>query len=180
MPQTPSVERPVVRVRPAEAGDVADIHRLIRALAEYEREPASCTSTPADLGAALFPADREPAVFALVAEVAEGTDVGGGAAYRVAGMAVWFCSFSTWTGRHGVWLEDLFVEPAHRGLGIGKALLVELAQTCRKRGYPRFEWWVLDWNTPSIEFYRSLGAVAQDEWTTYRVDGAALTRLADA
>lgn len=188
-----------VCVRAAEPRDVSDIHRLIVALAEYEREPQSCTSTPADLRAALFPTDREPVAFALVAEVAaaevsaaracdgdpaeRGQDpvgTGGQSAYRVIGMAVWFLSFSTWTGRHGIWLEDLFVEPTHRGLGAGKTLLVELARICRDRGYPRLEWWVLDWNAPSIEFYRSLGAVAKDEWTTYRMDGAALASLADA
>ena len=95
----------------------------------------------------------------------------------VVGMAVWFVSFSTWTGRHGLWLEDLFVEPAQRGLGIGKALLTRLAAVCTERGWTRLEWVVLDWNSPAIEFYRSLGATPLDEWTTYRVSGDALHDL---
>ena len=94
-------------------------------------------------------------------------------------MAVWFVSFSTWTGRHGLWLEDLFVAPAQRGLGIGKALLTRLAAICTERGWTRLEWVVLDWNSPAIEFYRSLGATPLDEWTTYRVSGDALHDLTD-
>lgn len=172
----PPASPPTVRVRAAQPRDIADIHRLIVALAEYEQDPASCTSTPEDLRIALFPDDREAAAFALVAEMAP--TAGAETSYRVVGMAVWFLSFSTWTGRHGIWLEDLYVEPAHRGGGLGTALLAGLARICRDRGYPRLEWWVLDWNRPSIEFYESLGATAQDAWTTYRMDGAALTRLA--
>ena len=93
---------------------------------------------------------------------------------RVVGMALWFLTFSTWTGRHGIHLEDLFVEPAHRGSGLGKALLTTLAQVCCERGYRRLEWKVLRWNAPSIAFYESLGAHPQVEWETYRLDGAAL------
>lgn len=167
-----------VRIRPAQAGDVPVLHRMIHDLAAYEREPQSCTCTQDDVRAAFFPTDREAAVFALVAEdqpAGEACDDG----YAVTGIAVWYLSFSTWTGRHGVWLEDLFIEPAYRGRGLGKALLVALARICQERGYPRFEWWVLDWNSPSIEFYRALGAAPQEAWTTYRLDGQSLEQLAD-
>jgi GNAT superfamily N-acetyltransferase len=94
------------------------------------------------------------------------------------GCAVWFRSFSTWRGVPGIYLEDLFVRPAHRGSGLGKALLAELAAVCAERGYARLEWQVLDWNEPSIGFYRSLGAVPMEEWTTFRLDGEALTAFA--
>jgi GNAT superfamily N-acetyltransferase len=95
----------------------------------------------------------------------------------VAGMAIWFLNYSTWQGKHGIYLEDLFVKPEYRGRGYGKALLQHLAQICNEKGYGRFQWWVLDWNSPAIEFYRSLGAVAMDEWTVYRVSGEELKRL---
>ena len=97
---------------------------------------------------------------------------------EVAGVAVWFVSFSTWTGTHGIWLEDLFVRPARRGLGLGQELLRALAGVCVERGYSRLEWWVLDWNAPSIAFYESIGAVVQDGWTRYRLDGPALHTVA--
>jgi GNAT superfamily N-acetyltransferase len=155
-------------LREATIDDVEDLIRLVRELALYEKEPDAATATPEQFREALFPAEASPAAYAHVAE-RDG---------RVVGMAIWFVSFSTWTGRHGIWLEDLFVEPEQRGLGIGKAFLVRLAQLCLERGWTRFEWWVLDWNTPSIEFYRAQGAVAQEEWTTFRVDGDALERLA--
>ncbi len=155
-------------VRDATRDDVPELVRLVRELALYEKEPDAATATEDQFAAALFPEDGNPAAYALVAE-RDG---------RVVGMAIWFTSFSTWTGRHGLWLEDLFVEPEQRGLGIGKALLVRLAAICVERDWTRFEWWVLDWNTPSIEFYRSQGAVSQDAWTTFRVDGDALTTLA--
>ena len=96
---------------------------------------------------------------------------------EIAGMAIWFLNYSTWQGKHGIYLEDLFVKPEFRGRGYGKALLQHLAQICNERGYGRFQWWVLDWNSPAIEFYRSLGAVAMDEWTVYRVSGAELKQL---
>ena len=153
-------------VRPARPDDVPAVHRLVRALAAYEEEPDAVEAGEDDLAAALFGPD--PLVHCLVAED-EGV---------VVGTAVWFVSFSTWRGRHGIWLEDLFVRPAARGTGLGRALLQELARTCVERGYPRFEWWVLDWNAPAVGFYRSLGAVPQDEWTTFRVDGDALRALA--
>ena len=96
---------------------------------------------------------------------------------EVVGMAVWYLTFSTWTGVNGIWLEDLFVQPGQRGSGLGRELLATLARTCVERGYQRLEWWVLDWNEPSIGFYESLGARAQDEWTVFRMDGAALGEL---
>lgn len=155
-------------VRAATPEDVPDLLRLVRELAAYEREPQAVVATEDRFAQVLFPAAGSPTAYALVAERQGG----------VVGMAIWFPSFSTWTGRNGLWLEDLFVEPEQRGLGIGKALLTELARICVERGWTRLEWWVLDWNTPSIEFYRAHGAVAQEEWTTYRVDGEALSRLA--
>lgn len=145
--------------------------RLLRALAEYEHEPESAQATAEDLAQALFPPHRDPAVFAHVAEA----DVDG--VRRVVGSAIWFLTFSTWTGRHGIWLEDLFVEPELRGRGLGTALLATLAAMCVERDYRRLEWMVLDWNVPSIRFYRRLGATGHDEWTTYRLDGDALARL---
>ncbi|WP_114423022.1 GNAT family N-acetyltransferase [Nocardioides houyundeii] len=154
-------------VRAATPDDVPAILALIHELAVYEREPDAVRTTEADLGRVLFPADGPAAAFCHVALDGE----------VVVGIAVWFLSFSTWTGRHGIWLEDLFVSPAHRGRGLGKELLRTLAEICLARGYTRLEWWVLDWNAPSIAFYQALGAVAQDEWTTYRLDGEALSVL---
>ena len=154
--------------RPAVPDDVPAILGLIRELAAYEREPDAVETTEESLLAALFPEDGSPTVHCHVVEV-DGA---------VVGMAVWFMTFSTWTGRNGIWLEDLFVSPEHRGGGHGKALLTSLAAVCLERGWPRLEWTVLDWNTPSIEFYRSLGALGMEEWTTHRVTGEALERLA--
>lgn len=142
------------------------ILELVHELAVYEREPDAVEATEEMLREALF--GESPAASCHVATV-DG---------QVVGFALWYVTFSTWKGRPGLWLEDLFVRPAARGHGLGKALLQELAAVCVARGYPRFEWWVLDWNEPSIGFYRSLGAVPQDEWTTFRVDGEALVRLA--
>lgn len=155
-------------LRPATPADVPDILRLVRDLATYEREPDAVTATEDDLRAALFPSGQEAKAFCEVAEV-DG---------RVVGIALWFLNFSTWLGKHGIYLEDLYVEPAYRGQGIGKAFLVELARKCVANDWPRFQWWVLNWNTPSIDFYRALGAEAQDEWTVMRVSGEALPRLA--
>ncbi len=155
------------RVRPAVPADVPAILRLVRGLATYEKAPELCVATEADFDAALFPGTGSPATFCHVGEV-DG---------RVVGIALYFLSFSTWTGRHGIWLEDLYVEPEHRGSGLGKALLSSLAEVCGQRGYARLEWNVLDWNTPSIDFYRSLGAEPLDGWTTYRLDGAGLSSV---
>ncbi|MFM8772504.1 MAG: N-acetyltransferase family protein [Actinomycetota bacterium] len=155
-------------IRSAQPYDVPEILAMIRELAEYEREPNAVVATEELLHEALF--GDSPAVFGLIAEE-DGATVG---------FALWFRNFSTWLGRHGVYLEDLYVRPEFRGQGHGKALLAELARICVDRGYGRFEWWVLDWNQPAIDFYRSIGAVPMGEWTVQRVTGDALTRLADS
>ena len=154
-------------VRPAEAADVPVLLQLVRELAAYEQEPDAVETSEPMLAAALF--GPAPAASCSVALGPDG---------EVVGFALWYVTFSTWKGLPGLWLEDLFVRPTARGTGLGKALLQELARTCVERGYARFEWWVLDWNAPAIGFYRSLGAVPQDEWTTFRVDGDALQALA--
>jgi GNAT superfamily N-acetyltransferase len=159
-----------IEIREATASDVPDLIRLVQALAAYEKEPDAAIATPQQFADALFPAQGDPTAFALVG-VREGA---------VVAMAIWFRSFSTWTGQAGIWLEDLFVEPHQRGHGIGKALLARLAATCIERGWTRLEWAVLDWNTPSIEFYRAHGARTLDDWTTFRLDGDGLARLASA
>jgi GNAT superfamily N-acetyltransferase len=153
-------------VRSATPADVADILSLVHALARYERAAGAVEMTEAALGSALFGA--EPRVFALVAE-------DGG---TVVGMAVYFFSFSTWTGRHGLYLEDLFVLPEHRRRGAGRSLMAALAATALAAGCRRLEWAVLDWNEPAIDFYKSLGAVPMEEWTVFRLSGAALAGLA--
>jgi GNAT superfamily N-acetyltransferase len=153
-------------IREARPEDVPAVVGLVHELAEYERSPELCTLTEDQLHAALF--GPEAVARCHVAEV-EG---------EVVGCAIWFRNFSTWRGVPGIYLEDLFVRPSHRGSGLGKALLAELAAVCVEQGYARLEWQVLDWNEPSIGFYRSLGAVAMDEWTTYRLDGEALTTFA--
>jgi GNAT superfamily N-acetyltransferase len=141
---------------------------LVRELAEYERALHEVEATEELLHAALFGPD--PRAHALIAEH-DGV---------VAGFAVWFVTFSTWLGRHGIYLEDLFVRPELRGLGYGRRLMQELARICVANGYGRLEWAVLDWNQPAIRFYRSLGAEPQDEWTVHRIRGEALTRLAES
>ncbi|MEU4825792.1 GNAT family N-acetyltransferase [Actinomadura sp. NPDC023710] len=153
-------------IRYATTGDVPEILRLVRELAEYERALHEVKATEDQLRDRLFCDD--PKVFAHVAEH-DG---------RVVGFAVWFLSFSTWNGTHGIYLEDLFVEPEYRGHGYGRGLLTELARVADDRGYGRVEWSVLDWNEPAIGFYKALGAGPQDEWTVYRLTGDALTRAA--
>jgi GNAT superfamily N-acetyltransferase len=154
-------------IRSAVPADIPMIRTLIAELAEYEREPQAAKATDQQLHDALFA--EHPAVFALMAE-----DDATGA---VAGFALYFLNFSTWTGTHGIHLEDLFVRPDARGGGYGKALLRELARIACQRGYSRVEWAVLDWNEPSIAFYKSLGAVPKDEWLTMRLAGDALREL---
>ncbi|MFG2488720.1 MULTISPECIES: GNAT family N-acetyltransferase [Streptomyces] len=156
-------------IRSAEIDDVPAIHAMIRELAEYEKVPHEARATEEQLRQALFGA--RPAVFAHVAETEEG---------EVVGFAVWFLSFSTWRGVHGIYLEDLYVRPGVRGGGHGKALLRELARTCVERGYERLEWSVLDWNAPAIDFYGSVGAVSMDEWTVNRLTDEALRKLGGA
>jgi len=153
-------------IRTAAPSDVPVIRQLVQELAVYEREPDAVEATEADLRAALFGPD--PVASCPVAEL-------GG---QVVGFALWYRTFSTWTGRPGLWLEDLFVRPEARGGGLGKALLAVLAQVCVEQGWTRFEWWVLDWNEPAQGFYRSLGARPEDDWTVWRVQGDALAQLA--
>ncbi|QKV92629.1 GNAT family N-acetyltransferase [Streptomyces sp. NA02950] len=157
-------------IRPAKPSDVPAILAMIRELAEYEKAPQEAKATEEQLSAALFGAD--PAVFALIAEEVTGEGA------ETVGFALWFRNFSTWTGTHGVYLEDLYVTPRARGGGHGKALLAELARICVERGYTRFEWSVLDWNAPAIGFYASLGAEPMDEWTVRRLTGEPLRALA--
>lgn len=161
-------------IRPATPPDTVAIHGLIRELAAYEREPDAVRATEGDLEAALF--CSRPRVHCQVAELADPT--GSDPRPRVVGIALWFVNFSTWRGRHGIWLEDLFVQPQHRGLGIGAGLLRTLAEECAHHDYARLEWSVLDWNESAIGFYRSLGAIALNDWTTFRLADGALGRLA--
>ncbi len=144
---------------------------MVRELAEYEQALDQANATEAQFHAALFGPD--PKVFAHVVEhpTSDGR--------RLAGFAMWFLNFSTWVGRHGLYLEDLYVRPEFRGTGYGKRLLATLAQECIDNGYGRFEWWVLDWNEPALGFYRSIGAQPMDEWTVQRVSGDALAALAE-
>jgi len=155
-------------IRPARSGDAALVFAFVRELAEYEKLSHEVAATEALIDAALF--GTQARVFCDIAEW-DGAPVGN---------ALWFLNFSTFTGRAGIYLEDLFVRPAFRGRGIGKALMVHLAQRCVTEGWTRFEWAVLDWNTPSIAFYKSIGAQLKDEWTICRVSGDALARLAKA
>jgi GNAT superfamily N-acetyltransferase len=156
------------RVRPAEQPDAEAIHGLVRELAVYEREPDAVAASVEDFRTALFAPD--PLVHCLVAEVDDPQPL-------VVGFALWFVTFSTWRGRHGMWLEDLFVRPDYRRLGLGRELLGRLSAICVERAYPRLEWWVLDWNVDAQAFYRSLGARPMDEWTVWRLDGEPLERL---
>ena len=157
-----------LQIRPAAAGDAAQIVRFIADLAAYEKLSHEANATEADIVRDLF--GDNPKVFCEIAEW-DGQPVG---------FTLWFYTYSTFQGRAGIWLEDLYVDPALRGKGVGKALLVSLARRCVAEGLGRFEWWVLDWNAPSIDFYKSQGGVMQDEWTKVRVDGDALLKLGAA
>ena len=159
-------------IRPAVPGDVLTLHQFIYDLAVFEQDPDSVKSTPAQLARALFdgsdtPSGR-PALYAHVAE-ADG---------EIVGMAIWFLNYSTWTGNHGIYLEDLYVRPEYRSRGVGTALMGELAAIAVAHGYDRFQWWVLDWNSPAIDVYRNMGAVAMDGWTVHRLTGERLHQLA--
>ena len=155
-----------IGIRAARPGDEALVLSFIRQLAEYEKLQHELVATEATVAAALFGA--KPRAYCDLAY----------AGNEPAGFALWFYNFSTFLAKPGVYLEDLFVRPQFRGRGIGKALLVNLAQRAIAEDCGRLEWWVLDWNTPSIEFYKSLGAKAMNEWTVFRVTGDALTKLA--
>ena len=155
-----------IRIASARPDQIGLIYSLIRELAEYEKLLHEVEATEAGIAAALF--CDNPRLFC---EIAEWNGEG-------VGFAVWFLNFLTFSGRYGIYLEDLFVRPAFRGKGIGKALLADLARTCVKNGWSRLQWSVLDWNAPSIAFYKSLGAVLMDEWTVCRLNGPALAALA--
>jgi len=152
-------------IRFARKEDSPRIHTLIKDLALYEKAPLEAKATLEQINESLFSDD--PHAFCHVVEV-DGT---------VVGISIWFLNYSTWLGKPGIYLEDLYIDPAYRGKGFGLALLKELARICIERDYERLQWWVLDWNEPSIEFYKSIGAVAMDEWTVYRVSGDALRKL---
>ncbi|MGA0603443.1 GNAT family N-acetyltransferase [Caulobacter sp. KR2-114] len=157
-----------LQIRPARPDEAPLVLRFIRELAEYERLLHEVKTTEADVQAILF--GPAPRAFCDIAEL-DGQPVG---------FALWFYSVSTFEGRHGIYLEDLYVSPERRGLGAGKALLAGLARRCRDEGLARLEWAVLDWNAPSIAFYDSLGAAAKTDWITRRLSGEALERLAQA
>jgi GNAT superfamily N-acetyltransferase len=154
-------------IRAATSADVPTILELIHGLAVYEREPDAVEATGPMISEALF--GTAPVASCHVAEL-DG---------QVVGFALWYVTFSTWKGKPGLWLEDLFVRPEARGHGLGKALLQRLASVCVERGYARFEWWVLDWNVDAQGFYRSIGARPEDDWTVWRLDGTALAMLGD-
>lgn len=155
-------------IRQAAEGDAALILRFIKALAEYEKLAHEVKATEKDIARDLFAPDSR--VFSEIAEWNR----------KPVGFTLWFYTYSTFQGRHGIWLEDLYVDPSARGKGIGKALLTSLARRCVAEGLGRYEWWVLDWNQPSIDFYVSQGAVLQTEWTKCRVEGEALEALGSA
>ena len=155
-----------IAIRPARPDEAGLVLSFVRELAEYEKLAHEVEATEATIADALFGAS--PRVYCDIAEWSG----------EPAGFHVWFVNFSTFSGRHGIYLEDLFVRPALRGNGIGKALLAHLAGRCVDNGWSRLQWSVLDWNTPSIEFYKSLGAVLMDEWTVCKVTGEALKTLA--
>lgn len=152
-------------IRPAKIQEVGEVLQLIQDLATYEKAPEQVEASKENLLNTIFAND--PRVFCDLVEVDE----------QIAGMAIWFLNYSTWQAKHGIYLEDLFIKPEYRGRGYGKALLKHLAKICDEKGYGRLQWWVLDWNSPAIEFYRSLGAEAMDEWTVYRTSGKALKDL---
>ena len=151
-----------MKIREALPSDATAIHQLIYDLAVYEKAAHEALATVADIENSLFA--QKPVAYAHVAE-SHG---------ELVGVAIWFLNYSTWLGKPGIYLEDLYVKPEFRGEGIGKGFMKHLADICIERGYERFQWWVLDWNKPSIDFYKSIGAVAMDEWTVFRLSGDAL------
>lgn len=155
-----------VTIRPARPDDVPLILTMIRELAQFERSLHEVEATEDLLRASLFA--EAPMVFCHLAE-ADGEPVG---------FALWFINFSTWMGKHGIYLDDLYVRPPARGRGVGRRLLATLAAICVERGYDRVDWWVLDWNVDAIRFYRSIGAIPMDDWTVQRLTGDALRAMA--
>ena len=153
-------------IRPAGIEDTEEILALIYELAVYEKAPNEAKATAEQIRQSFF--CENPKVFCEIVEE-DG---------KIAGLAIWFLNYSTWQGMHGIYLEDLYIRLEYRKRGYGKDLLKHLAGICKERGYGRFQWWVLDWNTPAIDFYTSLGAIAMDEWTVYRVSGKELNDLA--
>jgi GNAT superfamily N-acetyltransferase len=154
-----------LKIRPAKREEVGEVLQLIQDLATYEKAPDQVEASEDALLNTIFA--KEPRVFCDLVEV-DG---------QIAGMAIWFLNYSTWQAKHGIYLEDLYIKPEFRARGYGKALLKHLAQICDREGYGRLQWWVLDWNSTAIEFYRSFGAEAMDEWTVYRTSGQALKDL---
>ena len=154
-------------MRPVSEDEVELVHDMIVELAEFEQAKDQVTASPEQLRAALF-ADQ-PALFCDIIETEAGD---------VAGFGIWFLNYSTWTGTHGVYLEDLYIRPEYRSGGLGAAYLKHLARICIERGYHRLQWWVLDWNEPAISFYTKIGAQLMSEWTVMRVDGETLNKLA--
>jgi len=159
---------PELRILPAKESDVALVLSFIRKLADYEKMSDEVVATEDLIREGLFGA--RPVAEVVLAYLAE----------EPVGFALYFHNFSTFLGRPGIYLEDLFVDPPHRGKGIGKALLIHLAKIAKERNCGRLDWSVLDWNTPSIEFYKSLGAVPLDAWTGFRLTGEPLARLAES
>jgi len=157
----------MLKLRNATPADVPLMIEYIRELALYERAPEKVVARAEDFARHVF--GERPIAFAVMAEW-DGQD---------AGWAIWFYNFSTWEGRPGLYLEDLYVRPTFRGRGVGKALLKHLAAVALARGCTRYVWQVLDWNTPSLEFYKAMGATVLEEWLTCRVEGEALRRLAE-
>ena len=155
----------MLEIREAIPSDIDAIWELILGLAEYEKALDQVKTTKEQIAKEIFEGD------VAKCHVAE---ING----EIIGIAQWFLNYSTWTGVPGVYLEDLYVKPEYRGQGAGLALMKELARLCVKNGYARFQWWVLDWNEPSINFYKNIGAVAMDEWTVYRLSGEALEKFA--
>ena len=155
-----------MKIRPAQPSETALIQELIYELAVFEKAPESAQATIEQISGAFF--SEHPAVFCDLIEDDQGI---------VVGLAIWFLNYSTWTGTHGIYLEDLFIRPEARGRGYGKAVLAHLASICVERGYHRLQWWVLDWNEKAIDFYRGLGATYMDEWTVMRVADEALSAL---
>lgn len=155
-----------VKIRTAIQSDLPVILQFIHDLAEYEKAPDEVELSLDDLRDSLF--GPNPQVFCLISELDNETT----------GFAVWHLNYSTWLGKHGIYLEDLYVDPKFRGQGHGKALLQKLAQICIENGYKRLQWWVLDWNESAIDFYKSIGAQPMDQWTVFRVSGSSLRKLA--